>query len=115
MIAATAWCSAASTAETRRACTPSPSPRAARGTPSPRRRSAPSAWRSRAVATAMATAKRVADGLTEEAADRQRKQAERRMLNALARFHRREPLRHDIRTDALIALLREEEASPRPA
>jgi hypothetical protein len=53
--------------------------------------------------------------VTEEAAARQRKVAERRLLNALTRFHRREPLRHDIRTDALLAHLREEDASRPPA
>lgn len=53
--------------------------------------------------------------MTEEAAARQRKMAERRLLNVLARFHRREPLRHDIRTDALLAHLREQDAAPRPS
>lgn len=53
--------------------------------------------------------------MTDEAVARQRKAAERRLLNALARFHRREPLRHDIRTDALLAQLRDEEAMRPPA
>jgi hypothetical protein len=53
--------------------------------------------------------------VTEETSARQRKVAERRLLNALARFHRRQPLRHDLRTDALLAQLREEDAAPRPA
>ncbi len=39
--------------------------------------------------------------------------AERRLLRALERFHRREPLVPDIRTDALIAMLREAPARPR--
>ncbi|HEX2221844.1 MAG TPA: hypothetical protein VHK06_04910 [Candidatus Limnocylindria bacterium] len=49
-----------------------------------------------------------------DAADRQRRAAERRLLAALRRFHRRQPLTHDIRTDALLALVREEDAAPRP-
>jgi hypothetical protein len=47
--------------------------------------------------------------------ERQRLAAERRLVAALRRFHRRQPLTHDIRTDALLALVREEDAAPRPA
>ena len=43
----------------------------------------------------------------------QRRRAERRLLIALRRYHRREPLRPDIRVDALLAELRAAEPSGR--
>jgi len=42
----------------------------------------------------------------------QRRLAERRLLSALARFHRREPMTPDLRTDALIAMLRDPGRQP---
>ncbi len=42
----------------------------------------------------------------------QRQLAERRLLTALRRLHRREPMAPDIRVDALIGTLREEAARP---
>jgi hypothetical protein len=42
----------------------------------------------------------------------QRRLAERRLLSALARFHRREPMAVDLRIDGLLALLREDDRRP---
>jgi hypothetical protein len=48
--------------------------------------------------------------LTDEAS--QRRLAERRLLQALRRFHRREPMGADVRADALIATLRDPGGRP---
>jgi selenocysteine-specific elongation factor len=45
-------------------------------------------------------------------ADAERQLAERRLLTALRRFHRRDPLADGIRTDALVSQLREPSARP---
>jgi hypothetical protein len=46
---------------------------------------------------------------------RQARLAERRVLEALRRVHRQEPLVADVRVDALLARLREARSDPRPA